>query len=123
MTLSSSRVVSLAGRSYTLKLGVDGIVALERELGVPFHQFNERLERSGMGELRAVLWANLLEHHKMTMEEVTALIEEAGLVEVTRALYVDRPQPPRPTTATKKSKPSPRRGTGAASSSRGLKRA
>lgn len=122
MTLAANRVVTLAGRSYTLRLGVDGIVALERELGVPFHQFDERLASAGLGELRALLWANMLEHHKLTIADVTAIIEEAGIPAVIEALKVERVAPPRPTTATKKSKLSPRRGTGAASSSRGLKR-
>lgn len=123
MSLAASRTLTLAGRSYTLRLGVDGIVALERELGVPFHQFDERLAKAGLGELRALLWANLLEHHKLSLTEVTALIEEAGIPAVLEALKVEAPAAPRPTKATKAQPRAPSRGTGAASSSRGSKRA
>ena len=124
MSMIASRTVILAGRSYTLRLGVDAIVQLERELGVPFHQFGERLSGSGLGEMRAVLWANLLEHHQLSMAEVTKLIEEAGVPAVMDALKVeDTPQAPRPTKATKRNRKSLSRGTGARSSSLGARRA
>ncbi len=63
-------------KSYTLAFTINSVCELEAKLDKPLTDIV-----AGMGRIsvvRAVLWAGLLHHHKMTLEEAGDVMHQAG---------------------------------------------
>lgn len=77
--------LTIAGRTYTLRMTTAAMVALEDLYSTPakevtFFEVLERVNKGSMKAIRAFLWAALQHHHKgtLTIDAVGDLIEEAG---------------------------------------------
>lgn len=77
--------IAFAGRTYRLRIGMEGMLRLEERLSTPdrevsFFEFWQRLERQQrIHDIRLVIWAAMLaDHPEATVEETNALIDEIG---------------------------------------------
>jgi hypothetical protein len=86
-----------AGKNaYTLVFNTNAICALENALDAGIGEIMPRMGR--LSVMRAMLWAGLLEHHKIaTPEEVGAIVDEAGapaaIEAINRGLMLAFPKP------------------------------
>ncbi|MGE5589200.1 MAG: GTA-gp10 family protein [Bacillota bacterium] len=71
------------GQTHILRFTTNALVELEQTLGVPVSKLPER---PGIREIRAMVWAGLLHRGPMTLEQVGAVIDEAGLQEAAQAV-------------------------------------
>jgi hypothetical protein len=86
MAMSERGAVSLVvnGKTYTLEMTINGIVALEELLStnekpVTFGDVLARVNAGSIRHLRAFVWAALREHHKeITLEGTGTLIQDVG---------------------------------------------
>lgn len=76
--------LSIAGTSYTLVMDISAICDLESLFSTPvrdatIQEIGRSVERGSVRHIRGFLWAALRRHHKdMTLDKVSALIEDAG---------------------------------------------
>jgi len=125
MSINPDRTVTLDGREFTLRLGLRGITAVEELLEVEIGNLSA-VVKSPTKRMQYMLWACLMHHHPMSLDDVGELIDR--LIASNRAeeigaalgpiLTKERGEPVRPPSAAKGG----RRQTGAISSSRGAKR-
>lgn len=69
-------------KAYTLSFSINAICELEDALDKPVAQIAEGLrdERNvRMSTVRSVIWAALLDHHAVSLEEAGAIASEAGI--------------------------------------------
>lgn len=78
------------GQTYTFMLGTNAQVMLEKKIGLPMTKFlkKERLEEMSTEEVRAIFWAGLFRHHKLTEEAVGDLIDDVGFERLMK-IFVD----------------------------------
>lgn len=73
------------GKRYILKFSANALAELEAVLGLPILQMADKFtaQNAGIRELRALVWAGLIEHHpEMTLKGAGELIDEVGIREV-----------------------------------------
>lgn len=95
--------IEIDGKTYTLALTIDAMVALEDAFSTPTKPmtFQEVIDRSDAGSikhLRGLLWAVLQAHHPaITIKDVSPLVQKAGglgaitlkLMELAKSTQVD----------------------------------
>jgi hypothetical protein len=120
MSLANDRIVSLADKQYTLRLDISAIIELEQLTGKPFHKLSFD-ENTTLSDIRALLYVSLKKHHALSINDVTNIMDEAGIQNVLNALASqnEKDVTENPPTATKSRSP----GTGKRSLSRGSKQA
>lgn len=65
------------GRKFTLVMDFEMRVQVEDLTGLPFAEVGQRAARGFHGAVRAIFWGALQRHHSdLTMDDITALIEE-----------------------------------------------
>lgn len=70
--------------SYTLAFTINSVCELEDKLDRPLTDIVADMGRISV--VRAVLWAGLLHHHKMTVEEAGDVMHQAGAAATAQAI-------------------------------------
>ena len=78
-------------RTYTLRFGVNALIALQDELGQSLDQLVKRVQGDSMAvslrDLRVMLWSGLVTHHAgITLAQAGEIIDDAGMEVVAKAL-------------------------------------
>lgn len=94
------RQITLAGKSFTIRMGVKAWLALQDLWGLDEDATRERVSKATLKDLPAIMWASMRTHHKdVTLEEVLDLLDDAGsdgIVNGVRKMMVDSQPPPQP---------------------------
>lgn len=76
--------VEIDGTSYTMRLDMNAMVALEEHFSTPdkeisFAEILDKVQRGNMRYSRAFIWAALQAHHPtLTMEDVSDIVQRSG---------------------------------------------
>ena len=71
-------------KTYTLAYTINSVCELEEKLDKPLSTIVSNMGR--LSVVRAVLWAGLLHHHKVSMDEAGSIMDEAGAAETMAAI-------------------------------------
>jgi len=87
--------LSAGDKTYTLVFTINAVCALEKLLEKGVDEI--MMERGKVTNVRAMLWAALLRHHKMEVDDAGDVMDEAGAeatgVAVTKAVALAFPPP------------------------------
>jgi hypothetical protein len=83
--------VTLDGKTYTLKAGLNALVLLEEMFSagdrrVTFREVMQHATRGSVSHIRAIVYAMTRKHHKeLTLDAIGDLIDRVGLMEINAA--------------------------------------
>lgn len=84
-SIKGIRTFTVNEQEYTLFFNMNTLVALEEETGMTVPQIANQMqeqEKISFKFLRSLLWAGLLKHHKVSVEEAGELLSEGELTEI-----------------------------------------
>jgi hypothetical protein len=92
--------VTLDGKTYTLKAGLNALVLLEEMFSagdrrVTFREVMQHATRGSVSHIRAIVYAMTRKHHKeLTLDAIGDLIDRVGLMEINAAFEGALANPP-----------------------------
>lgn len=79
--------IDVGGKSYRLKLTVNGMCELEGATGKTLIEVVEAMPKGSMNLLRSILWASLLEDHPdMSLADAGKIAQEIGVTSLAETL-------------------------------------
>jgi hypothetical protein len=91
------RLILEDGRTFTLVLDFDGLIAAEQAYGKPMQQLLAEANQGFMGAIRAILWGALQRHHpQLTLGDAGQLMldqQQAVMAAVEVAIMAGLPDP------------------------------
>lgn len=76
--------IEIDDRAFTLNFNFTTMRMAEKELGAPIHTIFNGGQAVGFEAMSVIWWASLNRKHRMTREATDALVDEAGLEQVTK---------------------------------------